>query len=433
LGRSVFSRPSLCPRLTSSSDRLGTSIGQTMTLASVVLILLVLVVRPMAADPTSCAAGGSCATVDDTSMLQRKLQFPQQGKINAANAVLMPGLPPSSRPPPRQPEPAPEKISQMSIVLEHLDILSKEVVAIRHDIREDILQRHTNSSKLDIVSRDPPPGVNMWPSPPTPAPTLAPDDAGPEDLDYPSTFDKFVEQFLAHDPEYQSWCKQVLVHGTKGAKGGGQHGSQNGQDLFIFRNIFARMAMKGQKGFYVESGANHWAKLSNSFFYDKCLGWEGLCVEPDSSYHKELKIHRSCKLIPGCISDKRTSLKLQGGGTGARVSATGPGNVKVPCWPLEDILADVGRTHVDLWILDVEGYEFTVLESVGWDKLSFTAVLVEDYHISTRRLDYFFASHGFVKFFQLAIDSLYTHVSHEGRPIWYPDDWESYTPPGVRR
>jgi len=55
---------------------------QTMTLASVVLILLVLVVRPMAADPTSCAAGGSCATVDDTSTLQSKLQFQRQGKIS---------------------------------------------------------------------------------------------------------------------------------------------------------------------------------------------------------------------------------------------------------------------------------------------------------------------------------------------------------------
>jgi len=46
-----------------------------MTLVSVVLTLPVLVVRSMAADPASCAAGGSCTTADDTSMLQSKFKY----------------------------------------------------------------------------------------------------------------------------------------------------------------------------------------------------------------------------------------------------------------------------------------------------------------------------------------------------------------------
>ena len=61
------------------------------------------------------------------------------------------------------------------------------------------------------------------------------------------------------------------------------------QDLFLFRNYFALLTLSGRKGFYVDSGANDARHLSNTFFFDKCLGWEGLCIEPMEQYHKELR------------------------------------------------------------------------------------------------------------------------------------------------
>ena len=57
-------------------------------------------------------------------------------------------------------------------------------------------------------------------------------------------------------------------------------GSQFGQDLFTFFNYFKYWPMNGKKGFYVDSGANGAVMFSNTYFYDKCLGWTGLCVEP---------------------------------------------------------------------------------------------------------------------------------------------------------
>ena len=48
--------------------------------------------------------------------------------------------------------------------------------------------------------------------------------------------------------------------------------SQAGQDVFLWRNIFAKMTLNGQRGFYVESGANDASTASNTLFYDKCLG-----------------------------------------------------------------------------------------------------------------------------------------------------------------
>lgn len=44
--------------------------------------------------------------------------------------------------------------------------------------------------------------------------------------------------------------------------------------------------MTGRKGFYVEAGANDPLYLSTSLFFDKCLGWDGLCVEPNEKFHK---------------------------------------------------------------------------------------------------------------------------------------------------
>ena len=39
--------------------------------------------------------------------------------------------------------------------------------------------------------------------------------------------------------------------------------------------------MEVERGFYIDIGAFHPFKLSNTVFFDQCLGWEGICVEPN--------------------------------------------------------------------------------------------------------------------------------------------------------
>ena len=55
--------------------------------------------------------------------------------------------------------------------------------------------------------------------------------------------------------------------------------------MWLFDNIFKTYALQNKKGFYIDSGANEWRYNSNTFFYDVCLGWDGLCVEPNINYH----------------------------------------------------------------------------------------------------------------------------------------------------
>ena len=96
-------------------------------------------------------------------------------------------------------------------------------------------------------------------------------------------------------------------------------------------------------------------ELSNTYFYDKCLGWSGLCVEPLTMYHQGISSKRSCKLIPECISNKEEKVNMGGHDVGAFVKNEG-GNTQ--CNTLESMLLRAGQgadnLHIDFWSLDVE-------------------------------------------------------------------------------
>jgi hypothetical protein len=95
-------------------------------------------------------------------------------------------------------------------------------------------------------------------------------------------YQEWLSHFQAADSSLQDYCLSVLINSTRfGDKGG-----EVNQDIFMFRNVFKYWPMQGRKGFFVESGANDPLISSNSFFFEKCLGWDGLCVEPQPEYHQ---------------------------------------------------------------------------------------------------------------------------------------------------
>lgn len=95
-------------------------------------------------------------------------------------------------------------------------------------------------------------------------------------------YQHWLSTFKASDPAFQDYCMQVLQNSTRFELQGAQHS----QDVFLFHNLYKFFPMQGRKGFYVESGANDPFYLSTSLFFDKCLGWDGLCVEPQAKFHE---------------------------------------------------------------------------------------------------------------------------------------------------
>merc|ERR1712072_1647388 len=100
-------------------------------------------------------------------------------------------------------------------------------------------------------------------------------------------------------------------------------------------------------------------------------------------------------------------MKVAGPASSMSDKAAGSNSVAVKCRPLVDMLKEVGRQHVDFWSLDVEGFEMEVLGTIAWDRLSFGAILIEDFWLSQRHVDYKLTMQWFMKYQQMSIDSLY--------------------------
>jgi hypothetical protein len=102
-----------------------------------------------------------------------------------------------------------------------------------------------------------------------------------------------VDALLARVPvKLRSRCEAVL-RDTKRGDGGF---SQAWQDWILYRNFFANQT----EGFYLDIGANEAITISNTAFFDICLGWQGVCFEPQAQYHRRLKSERSCTLVRLC-------------------------------------------------------------------------------------------------------------------------------------
>ena len=119
--------------------------------------------------------------------------------------------------------------------------------------------------------------------------------------------ERFLQTFVAAHAADHDECVAAM-------NGSRYTSSQFGQDLFVWRNFFAAHAAAGRRGFYVESGANKPKALSNTWFFDRCLGWAGLCVEPNPMYHAALRRERTCTVVPECISatPERLGMRFSG-------------------------------------------------------------------------------------------------------------------------
>jgi hypothetical protein len=137
--------------------------------------------------------------------------------------------------------------------------------------------------------------------------------------------------------------------------------------------------------------------------------------------------------VPECISAKEEVLAVVGGGGTAKMAAAGAGGPSVPCAPLNDILqryAGSAQQTIDLWILDIEGLETAVLAAPWFRDVNVDAMLVEDFWILPKPdlLDVIMGKNGFLKFQELAFDSVFVRRGHPAaqstQPMWYPPHFD---------
>lgn len=166
--------------------------------------------------------------------------------------------------------------------------------------------------------------------------------------------------------------------------------SQEGEDI-----VLKRLFRNKQDGFYVDIGAHHPFRLSNTYLFYK-NGWRGINIDPLPESEELFKKYRSedINLCIG-ISSTETELKyymfnepaLNTFNEKEAQRKDGSENkffiekvISVQTKRLETILDNYlpKNKRIDFLTIDVEGHDIEVLKSNNWEKYSPKIILVEE-------------------------------------------------------
>lgn len=168
--------------------------------------------------------------------------------------------------------------------------------------------------------------------------------------------------------------------------------SQDGEDM-ILKALFEQK--KGYKGFFVDVGAHHPVRFSNTkYFYNK--GWRGINIEPTPDAIKAFKLFRKrdinlnigigpekgsltfyCFNEPALNSfSKEVSERIDRESEKYEITQ----RLEIAVLPLSEVFdkhLKAGQ-KIDFISIDVEGLDFQVLLSNDWNKYQPEVILVEE-------------------------------------------------------
>ncbi|GJQ09375.1 hypothetical protein GpartN1_g1166.t1 [Galdieria partita] len=148
------------------------------------------------------------------------------------------------------------------------------------------------------------------------------------------------------------------------------------------------------QGTFVELGALDGLLYSNTLAFEKFLNWTGVLIEPVPSNYRKLQFNRPrVTTIHSAVCNHFGKVEFLGNGATAGSTQTMSHQHRkkfqnkwdalhqhqyiVPCEPLGNILQRLGIQHIDFLSIDVEGAEWTVLESISFSKVSIAVIIIE--------------------------------------------------------
>lgn len=219
--------------------------------------------------------------------------------------------------------------------------------------------------------------------------------------------------------------------------------SQAGQDKILNEHFF-----KNKKGgVFVDIGAHNGKSLSNTYFFEKALGWKGICFEPMSHEFEKLKFNRNCICINACVSNvegvvpfilvssPQASVEMLSGMLDTydqrhlermkRGIAKYGGSyqiINVPSVRLDKILKDREIAKIDYLSVDTEGGELEILKTINFNEIEVSAISVEN-NYKDKNLRTFLTAQGFTMVAYLhGYDELYIHNTQMVHLIPIPEE-----------
>lgn len=178
--------------------------------------------------------------------------------------------------------------------------------------------------------------------------------------------------------------------------------SQYGQDFVALKYLnreIKKLSGGGYTPFYIDIGANDGVSFSNSKMMEE-LGWDGICIEPDSDVYRDLIQNRTCCCINVAVSNTSGMAKFTKITGPQMLSGLSDGysdehkerirreveacngkieEVTVPLLTFEEIMKKIPkRKRIDFVSIDTEGNEDKILRSINLDKWDIRLFAVEN-------------------------------------------------------
>jgi FkbM family methyltransferase len=172
--------------------------------------------------------------------------------------------------------------------------------------------------------------------------------------------------------------------------------SQYKQDEFLNENFFKNK----RNGIFVDIGAYDGIDGSNSYFFEKYLDWEGLCIEPIPSVFKKLIKNRNCfceqvaawkendikkfKIIEGYSEMLSGLIDCYEGEHKKRIDSEIQSfnqksiEIEIQCVDINALLSKYNLYNIDFLSIDVEGGEIEILKKIDFSKFKIKYISVEN-------------------------------------------------------
>ena len=166
-----------------------------------------------------------------------------------------------------------------------------------------------------------------------------------------------------------------------------------GQDVFIYENFFPNK----RDGVFIDIGAAEGVSRSNSYFFEKELGWSGICIEAQKHSYDKLIKNRNSICVNACLSDKEEEVEFMtfkngGEAIGGIIKYYSPLHVEkqVKKWQknsgkvvmrsrlITDVLSENNITKADYLSIDTEGSDLIILKTVPLDDLQVSCISIEN-------------------------------------------------------
>ena len=194
--------------------------------------------------------------------------------------------------------------------------------------------------------------------------------------------------------------------------------SSEGFEEWIVRDFFADR----RNGFFLDVGANHHQRSSNTFYLETVLGWEGIAVEPlvqfEAGYLEARPRTKFRPFFAASRSNEQARMYLQENRslvTSSNRSFTerwgkDVKEIQVPTITLDDLLASEGVTKVDFLSMDIELAEPEALAGFDIKRFAPGLVCIEAHPEVRQAILQYFARHGYVivgKYLRIDTRNLY--------------------------